>query len=341
MRRLPVYILIDTSESMIGDALDSAQSGLALMLSTLRRNPYALETVALSVISFNSCARVLTPLTDLIEFQVPKLELRPGTALGAAFDLLSERIKLEVKKTTAEEKGDFRPIVFFITDGNPTDDWRAAFARFKAIRPRPALVYALGCGEEIDFNLLKQIGDATFRLNANSEEELPELFKNVFVWLSSSVESVSQGVQDDFLTKEDAKLPAGVERIGDDYRSPAATRFPRQIFLRTTCSTTGKHALVRLRYDETAEAYTQARSYKLDSSFAVDESGYEPPPVPMERIRVKLPDCPYCGNYLYIFCGCGAVYCEKAVTDYSVCPECKTGGEVGFGGDFDVRNSAG
>ena len=341
MRRLPVYILIDTSESMIGEALESAQAGLKQMIASLRRNPYALETVALSVISFNSCARVLTPLTDLIDFQPPKLELRPGTALGAAFDLLRERINLEVKKTTVDVKGDWRPLVFVISDGMPTDDWRPALERFRAIRPKPALVYALGCGEEVDHTVFKEVADARFRLNPRSEEELPELFKNVFIWLSSSVQSVSQGVADDFLTKEDAQLPEGVERIGDDYRPPQSTQFPRQIFLRTTCSTTHNHALVRLIYDEELEVYTRAKIYKLDSNFDNDEAGYEPPPVPIERIMVKLPDCPYCSNVNYIFCGCGAVYCEKLGVDYSVCPVCHIGGDIGGGGGFDVRNSAG
>ena len=51
-RRLPVYLLIDTSGSMKGEPIESVKVGIETMLSTLRNDPYALETVNISIITY-------------------------------------------------------------------------------------------------------------------------------------------------------------------------------------------------------------------------------------------------------------------------------------------------
>ena len=38
-----------------------------------------------------------------------------------------------IQKTTMEQKGDWKPIIFLFTDGNPTDDYAAALDCFKRI----------------------------------------------------------------------------------------------------------------------------------------------------------------------------------------------------------------
>ena len=52
-RRLPVYLLIDTSGSMKGEPIESVKVGIETMLSTLRNDPYALETVNISIITYD------------------------------------------------------------------------------------------------------------------------------------------------------------------------------------------------------------------------------------------------------------------------------------------------
>ena len=98
MRKLPVYLVVDVSESMIGDAQRAVYKGFVQMLGDLRRNPYALETVWVSVITFSTKAKVHVPLTELVAFNMPDLELQPGTALGGALRLLKERIEEDMRR---------------------------------------------------------------------------------------------------------------------------------------------------------------------------------------------------------------------------------------------------
>ena len=70
MRRLPVYLLIDTSESMIGIALDSVHAGIKAMMSALRQNPYSLEITYISIITFADKAQQLCSLKDVLIYFV-------------------------------------------------------------------------------------------------------------------------------------------------------------------------------------------------------------------------------------------------------------------------------
>ena len=71
-RRLPVYILIDTSGSMKGEPIESVKVGLSDMIASLRLDPYALETACISIITFNSNVNQILPLTDLENFTVTR-----------------------------------------------------------------------------------------------------------------------------------------------------------------------------------------------------------------------------------------------------------------------------
>ena len=189
MRRLPVYLLIDTSESMVGPAIESVRAGLVAMLGALRKNPYALEMGALGVITFGGKAQKATPLTEVYAFQQPELEIKPGTSLGGAISILDNSISTEIVKSTPEQKGDFKPLVFVLTDGQPTDDWRSAFNRFKQ-NHKSVIVYAIGCGDDVDFSILKELTENTYSM----EQMDADAFAKLFVCISSSISSASGAI---------------------------------------------------------------------------------------------------------------------------------------------------
>src|SRR5262245_60530715 len=83
-RRLPIYLLVDTSASMHGAPIEAVNTGLQSFGAALRQDPQALECAAVSIITFASDARQLTPLIDAGAFTPPALTTEGGTNLGAA-----------------------------------------------------------------------------------------------------------------------------------------------------------------------------------------------------------------------------------------------------------------
>ncbi len=85
LRRLPVYLLIDTSESMVGTAIESVQGGIGTLMTALRKNPYALEMGAISIITFDRTAKKAMPLTDIFSFHAQIWKLRRELLWGPVF----------------------------------------------------------------------------------------------------------------------------------------------------------------------------------------------------------------------------------------------------------------
>lgn len=59
MRRLPIYFLLDVSESMVGDSIEHVQDGMATIIKELKTDPFALETVWISIIAFAQKLKLL------------------------------------------------------------------------------------------------------------------------------------------------------------------------------------------------------------------------------------------------------------------------------------------
>lgn len=194
MRRLPVYLLLDTSGSMSGEPIEAVKNGVQVLVSTLRQDPYALETAFLSIITFDGTARQIVPLTELASFQIPAIAASGGTGLGAALALLADKIEAEVGKTTAQVKGDWKPIVFIMTDGAPTDDWKKGLERLK--KARTGLVIACAAGQGADTSVLKQITEVVVQLDTADASTIKAFFK----WVSASVSTGSQKI--DLVKKE-------------------------------------------------------------------------------------------------------------------------------------------
>lgn len=188
MRRLPVYLLLDTSGSMSGEPIEAVKNGVQILVSALRQDPYALETAFLSVITFDTSAKQVVPLTELAAFQVPTINATGTTALGDALALLADRIDAEVSKTTAEVKGDWKPLVFIMTDGSPTDDWKKGMARLQ--KTRTGIVVACAAGQGADTSVLKQITEVVVQLDTADSSTITAFFK----WVSASVSTGSQKV---------------------------------------------------------------------------------------------------------------------------------------------------
>ena len=193
MRRLPIFFLLDVSESMAGDNLRQLQQGLERLVCSLRTDPHALETVYLSIIAFAGKAKTLTPLVEVASFYPPRLPIGSGTALGNALEHLMAEIDKNVIKTTPDRKGDWKPVVYIMTDGKPSDT--LAYSEVLAeVKRRPfAKVIACAAGFKADATALKRLTDTVVSLDTMDSST----FSGFFQWVSATVSSSQSNSQVD------------------------------------------------------------------------------------------------------------------------------------------------
>jgi len=189
LRRLPVYLLLDCSSSMRGQPIEQVKQGLRALLDDLSSEPMAIETVYLSVITFHNTAQQVIPLTELMEFKAPQIQASGATALGAALRLLMDCLEKEVRKNTEEQKGDWKPLVFLMTDGMSTDAWENAADELK--KQNIANLIAFAAGSNALVANLKRMTDTVLK----SEELSPGALKAFFQWMSQSILRTGRSVQ--------------------------------------------------------------------------------------------------------------------------------------------------
>lgn len=328
-RRLPVYLLLDCSESMAGDAFTALKNGVTTLITELQKNPIALETVAISSISFSSTAKQVIPLTDLLKFQLPKLMLGSGTALGAALELWEQCMEREVVKTTAEQKGDYKPICFILTDGEPTDSWENVADRIRTtVVGKKAHAIAVACGPDADTNKLCRITETVILL----KHVTPGTFAKFFQWVSASISTVSQKLENVGEKGVDLPiLPQECIQISpiEQHQTPVPERF---VFLHSKCIK--NYAFYLIRYAKVGQRVSltgiSEPVYQAIAAHPVEDFEFEEG-MQGKRLQVstnQLQDfqpCPYCGNKSWAMCSNGHVHCcpDYQGTITLTCPWCK------------------
>ncbi|GGO57805.1 vWA domain-containing protein [Streptomyces lasiicapitis] len=139
---LPVYLVCDTSASMAGEPIAALNDAIAQVYRLADHDPLLGEFIRVAVISFNSTAALVQPLEDLRR-EVPTLTAQGMSNYAGAFTLLHDAIARDLPLFKAEGVRVFRPTVFFLTDGAPTDraaDWDSAYERMMQLVARPNIV---------------------------------------------------------------------------------------------------------------------------------------------------------------------------------------------------------
>lgn len=192
MRRLPVYILIDTSGSMNGEPIESVKVGLEAMVSSLRSDPYALETVWISIITFDRDVKILMPMTPLENMQIPQIEVPQSgpTMTGAALETLLDCMKRDIRHTTPEEKGDWMPMMFLLTDGKPSDTQLYQEIAPKIRNTKFAAVIACAAGPKAKTEPLAELTDKVFSLDTLDSSS----FRKFFTWVSDTIGSGNKSI---------------------------------------------------------------------------------------------------------------------------------------------------
>lgn len=143
MQILPFYMVCDESGSMAGpDGVDTINAALPDLHQEISTNPSVADKTRFALIGFSTQASLLQPLADLSELtQLPSLSAGGVTSFGAAFRLLKDTIDTDVAALKSEGHDVYRPVVFFLSDGVPTDDdWRTALKELNAFRYAPKII---------------------------------------------------------------------------------------------------------------------------------------------------------------------------------------------------------
>ncbi|MEM9049177.1 MAG: TerY-C metal binding domain-containing protein [Pseudomonadota bacterium] len=328
MRKLPVFFVIDVSESMAGPQHSAVADGLSEILRTLRTDPQALDSVWLSIIVFAGKSKVLTPMVELMRFFPPELPIGGGTALGPALDLLMGEIDANVTRGSVNRKGDWKPLIFLMTDGHPTDNPSAAIARWQSDYARRAQMVAISVGGGADHGMLRRLTDDIVVLSDASPASIGRFVK----WMSQSIAAESASMQPGSRRgggiSLEKGLPEGAQKLAED--APQQGRLDDRLAVFTgRCQHTEAPYLMRFEKAPSpipgrpGARYVLRQTLPLKMSyFDLTENGTPKTPIATSELA-GLPGCPHCGSPIgLVGCSaCGGVHCIDG-PGLAICPWC-------------------
>lgn len=196
-RRLITYLLLDTSGSMRGEAIEAVNSGLRALLASLRSNPYALDSVHLSITTFDSRIQEVMPLTAVADVMLPEIACPESgaTFLGAGLEHICERVRQDVRKSSDSEKGDWKPMLVILTDGKPTDTLAYSEVIEKVKACDFASIVACAAGPKADPATLKRLTVNVVSLDTMDAASFAKFFEWVSVTFAKDSQSRGAGAQ--------------------------------------------------------------------------------------------------------------------------------------------------
>lgn len=171
---------------MYGEPIQALNNALSGMVASLRLDPHAAETVWISVTTFGLEVETLMPLTELAQINIPSITCPQSgpTFTGKGLAELKRNVERDMRRSTPDQKGDWRPLLFIFTDGKPSD-----IAFYDELVPEiRALQFAtiVGCaaGDLADESKLAELADTLVHLETADTATLQQFFK----WVSEAIE---------------------------------------------------------------------------------------------------------------------------------------------------------
>ncbi len=184
--RCACVLLLDVSGSMSGRAIDALNDGLRAFAADLGTDPLARQRVEVAVVTFGGDGvRVVHDFATAGQFEPSRLKAGGGTPMGAAIVQGLELVEARKVQYKANGIVYYRPWVFLITDGEPTDEWQEAATLVKAAEKANGLAFFTVGVDGANLDTLASIAVRTpLKLDGLK-------FVELFVWLSQSQRTVS------------------------------------------------------------------------------------------------------------------------------------------------------
>jgi uncharacterized protein YegL len=188
--RAPLVLVLDCSGSMSEDnKMGLLNEGLKTLAAELKDDPITARCGRILVIAFggDNNVEIMGDWTDAMDFVPPELTAGGMTPIGAAMKCALDEIEAQKVQMRSAGVPYKRPIVMLLSDGEPTDDWQATAVSCKnAEGAHKVNIMAIGIGSKANRDTLGEFSNKG-ALNLDGLK-----FKELFVWLSRSIQAVSR-----------------------------------------------------------------------------------------------------------------------------------------------------